>query len=153
MVASKDGKTPEEALAKRKVGNPSGFTQAIADRLCDRIACGHSLKSVLREPGQPAESMVYRWLRGNPAFREQYARAREEMADADADSVGDIGHRVLLGEIDPLAARVAIDAFKWSAGKRNAKKYGDKMQLAGHDGDALPAPLAWVIAPVAPKPE
>lgn len=132
-------------------GRPSGFTQEIADELCDRISCGESLKSILREDGKPAESMVYRWLRENEAFREQYARAREEMAEADADTVGDIGHRVLAGELDPQAARVAIDALKWSAGKRNAKKYGDKVQLADADGNKLPPPIAWTIAPIAPK--
>lgn len=133
------------------IGRPSGFTQEIADELCDRISCGESLKSILREDGKPAESMVYRWLRENEAFREQYARAREEMAEADADTVGDIGHRVLAGELDPQAARVAIDALKWSAGKRNAKKYGDKVQLADADGNKLPPPIAWTIAPIAPK--
>ena len=104
------------------------FTPAIGDKLCDRIASGESLKSILREKGMPHEATVYRWLRDHEAFREQYARAREDQAESDADAVGDIGQRALTGEIDPQAARVAIDALKWSAGKRNPKKYGDRIQ-------------------------
>ena len=119
---------------RQPTGRPSTFTQEVADELCERIACGETLKSICREDGQPEERTVYRWLRANEAFRQQYARAREEMADADADNVGDLGHRVLRGEIDPQAARVAMDAFKWSAGKRNAKKYGDKLQQE-HSGE------------------
>ena len=34
------------------------------------------------------------------------------------------------GLIDPNAARVAIDAYKWSAGKRKPKKYGEKVEIA-----------------------
>ena len=33
-----------------------------------------------------------------------------------------------------LAARVAIDALKWTAGKRSPRKFGDKLSLAGEPG-------------------
>ncbi|MCF1502182.1 hypothetical protein L0F51_00185 [Afifella sp. H1R] len=72
-----------------------------------------------------------RWLQVNDAFRQQYARARSEQADADADAIGDIAERVLRGEVEPNAGRVAIDALKWSAGKRKPKKYGDKLAIGG----------------------
>lgn len=64
----------------------------------------------------------------------QYARAREASADADADDIGDIGKRTLSGEYDPQAARVAIDALKWAAGKKKPKVYGDKLDLSGNVG-------------------
>lgn len=126
------------------MGRPSSFTQEVADTLCERIACGESLKSICREESQPEERTVFRWLRASEDFRQQYARAREEMADADADAVGDIGHRVMAGEIEPQAARVAMDAFKWSAGKRNAKKYGDKIQHSSDPDNPMPAPIVTV---------
>ncbi len=103
--------------------------------LCERISCGESLKAILREDGFPDERNVYRWLESNEVFRQQYVRAREAQADADADAVNDIGYRTLSGEYDSAAARVAIDALKWSAGKRKPKVYGDRQVLAG-DPDA-----------------
>ena len=36
-------------------------------------------------------------------------------------------------------ARVAIDAYKWSAGKKKPKKYGDKLDLTS-DGEAINTP-------------
>jgi hypothetical protein len=115
-------------------GRPSSFTQEVADELCERIACGESLKGILRSrEDMPEERTVMRWLAANDGFRQQYTRAREAQADADADAVGDVGQRVLLGEVEPNAARVAIDALKWAAGKRNAKKYGDRLDL-NHSG-------------------
>ncbi len=35
------------------------------------------------------------------------------------------------GKLDPNAARVAIDAYKWAAGKRKPKVYGDKVAIGG----------------------
>lgn len=116
------------------MGRPSSFTQDVADELCERIACGESLKGILRSRDDlPEERTVMRWLAANDAFRQQYARARESQADADADAVNDVGQRVLAGDVEPNAARVAIDALKWAAGKRNAKKYGDRLDL-NHSG-------------------
>ena len=111
------------------MARPSSYTQEVADEICERIACSESLKSIVREEGKPSEMTVMRWLRANDAFREQYARARADQADSDADLVTDIGIRVQRGELDAAAARVAMDCAKWSAGKRNAKKYGDKVDL------------------------
>lgn len=110
------------------VEGKSSYTQAVGDDICDRISTGQSLKSICRETGIQ-ERTVLRWVRDIEPFCQQYTRAREEQADADADAVNDVGSRVLSGEIDPQAARVVIDALKWSAGKRNAKKYGDRLAL------------------------
>ena len=43
--------------------------------------------------------------------------------------ISDIRDQLLNGEITPEMARVAIDACKWSAGKRQPKKYGDKLDI------------------------
>lgn len=110
---------------KRDAETIAGYKDAI----CEAIACGDSLAKVLRKKGMPGYSTVIRWLRDDEDFRVDYARAREAQADADADKIGDIVDRVLAGKLDPQAARAAIDALKWTAGKRQPKKYGDKLDL------------------------
>ena len=77
----------------------------------------------------PSYSTVMKWVRDNPEFSANYQRAREDMADHDADKITDMAERAASGEIDPQAARVAIDAYKWSAGKRRPKRYGDKLEI------------------------
>lgn len=115
------------------MGRPSDFTQQVADDICDRLCDGESLRSICRDETMPAMGTVMRWVATNEAFREQYAHAREAQGEVDADNVSDLGARCARGEIDPQAARVAMDAAKWSAAKRVPKKYGEKLDL-NHGG-------------------
>lgn len=55
----------------------------------------------------------------------QYARAREEGFMAQADELMEWEYKLLNGELDPNAARVAIDARKWRLGKMS-KFLGDR---------------------------
>lgn len=122
------------------MARPSSFSEAIANEICERIADGDSLRFICEGDEFPERRTVFRWL-ANPeheAFRRQYALAREASADADDDDIRDMAGRVEKGKLDPQAARVAIDAKKWSAGKRKPKVYGDKMALVGGGKDDAP---------------
>lgn len=111
---------------------PMEFTEEMADRILHGIAEGNSLVSILKEDDElPSYTTVMKWLRLYPEFAANYARAREDQADHDADKIGDIAERVVKGEVDAQAARVAIDAYKWAAGKRKPKVYGEKMMVGG----------------------
>lgn len=136
-------------------GRPNSFSPEIANAICERIAGSESLKSICRDEDMPSESTVRNWLaRGSKAesqedefaaFLRQYAHAREAQADTDADEVGDIGRKTLAGEYDPQAARVAIDALKWSAGKRAPKKYGERVTQEHTGEGGGPIAIAWKI--------
>lgn len=109
---------------------PIPYDEAIGDAICEKVADGRGLVSVLKEnEGFPSYRTVMRWCRENPDFQQKYASALEDMADHDADKITDVAHGTLTGKYDPAAARVAIDAYKWSAGKRRPKKYGDKLEI------------------------
>ncbi|WGM31485.1 hypothetical protein [Brevundimonas sp. NIBR11] len=120
------------------MARPSLFSEAVADEICIRIMCGDSLAEVCRDEEMPAYRTVMRWLKDNEPFRRNYASAREDQGHADADEIGDIARRILKGEVDPAAGRAAIDALKWTAGKRMPKVYGDKMALVGGGKDDAP---------------
>jgi len=111
------------------MGRPTLFNEATAGEICIRLACGESLAKICRDDEMPAYRTVMTWLRERSDFRQSYALAREDQADADADAVGDIGEKVIEGTLDPQAARVAIDAKKWSAGIRKPAKYGPQHTL------------------------
>ena len=104
-----------------------------------KIADGESLRSICRQEDMPSSASFFIWIAKDPLLLEQYMRAREAGADADAEDVTDIGKRTLTGEFDPAAARVAIDALKWSAGRKRPKVYGDKaaVEHSGPDGGPI----------------
>lgn len=110
------------------------ITPKAVEAILDRIAGGESLMAILRENGMPGYSTFISHLSKDEELQDKYRRAREASGDADADKVGDIADKAARGEIDPNAARVAIDAYKWAAGKRKPKVYGDKLDLSGRIG-------------------
>jgi hypothetical protein len=126
------------------MARPSSFNEAIAGEICRRIADGESLRQICAGEDFPDRSTVFRWLAdpANSAFRDQYALARENSADADDDDIRDIAKRVEEGKLDPQAARVAIDAKKWSAGKRKPKVYGDAQTVRHTGADGGPVQFA-----------
>lgn len=109
------------------------FTDDLNETICQRIAEGESLVDILKEKGMPGYSTFMRWLSEDEQLRENYARAREAQGDADADKINHIARGVLSGEYEPAAANVAINALKWTAAKRQPKKYSDKLDL-NHGG-------------------
>lgn len=116
-------------------GRPSSYTTAIATRICNRIIDGESLRAICEDADMPNKTTVLRWVANEQfaEFRAQYAHARELSSESDADDVAHYAHMAARGEIDPAAARAAMDGLKWSAGKRNPKKYGEKLALTGGD--------------------
>lgn len=128
---------PEPAQAQEQpIHGNSAFTPEIASAICELIAQSYSLNRALKQLGNPVNrATVFRWLEEHKIFRDQYARAHEMQADFDADEIREITRRVIgpheEGEA-PLThqdARLAIDALKWSASKRQPKKYGEKVEI------------------------
>jgi len=126
------------------VGRPTKYTEELADYICEGIASGDSLMDLLeRRKDAPAYETVMRWLREDKhdGFRVKYARAREDQGDWYADRIADIA-RACENPVDRTkveGARVSIDGYKWLAGKRKPKVYGDlqKLEHSGSGGAPL----------------
>ena len=44
----------------------------------------------------------------------------------------DLTHRMLAGELDPSAVRVALNNMQWRAMRMNPKRYGDRVDATVH---------------------
>jgi hypothetical protein len=127
-------------------GRPSDYTQELADRICSELAEGKSLRTVCRADDMPDKSTVFRWIRSIPEFRDQYARAKEESADAHVEDTLDIaddasndwmeihdkdnpGYRFNGEHVN--RSKLRIDTRKWIASKLKPKRYGDKVAVGG----------------------
>jgi hypothetical protein len=86
-----------------------------------------SLRAACRERGVN-HAHVLAVVKVNPQVRDQYVLAREAVGEHYGDQVTNVASGVLLGKIEVDRARVAIDAYKWTAGRMAPKVYGDKQQ-------------------------
>jgi len=132
-------------------GRPTDYTQELADRMCSQLSEGQSMRTVCLPDNMPDKSTVFRWLRTNEEFRDQYETAKAESADTLADEIIDIAddgtndwmekqnrdgstYEVVNSE-HIQRSRLRVDARKWIASKLKPKKYGDKTTISG-DPDA-----------------
>lgn len=126
------------------MARPSSFSQDIADTICERLADGESLRTICASEAMPKRSTVFRWLNEREEFRSQYARAREEQAEALADEIVAIsdGDGTEENPSDPQRDKLRVDARKWAAAKLLPKKFGDSVQLKHADADGNKVDLA-----------
>lgn len=111
------------------MGRKTEYTSEKAAEICDLIASGSNLTRIAAMPGMPEWKTCAKWMRDNPEFGKDYARARESRADSRSDRMDEIGLKLERGEIDSNTARVLIDIEKWQASKEQPKRYGDKLEI------------------------
>ena len=114
-------------------GRPSSISKKQTQLICDLLIDGHSLNTVCAaiEVSKPT---VCRWIRQNPKFRNQYAKAKrwqarfaaEEILEIADDTSNDVtGELKMPNMVAVNRAKLRIDARKWVAAKLLPKKYGD----------------------------
>ncbi len=111
------------------------------EAICNGLAEGRSLRAICQAE-DICERVVYRRLRDDEAFSQEYARARKTWADAQIEQV------IAISIDETVAAdhkRIQIDTLKWAMGKLNGK-YSDKVKhVGGDDGDPAIRFTGWDI--------
>lgn len=125
---------------KRKLGRPTDYTKDMADKICEKISGGLSLRAICAEAGMPARGTVYRWLIENADFQDQYTRARDKQADYFAEEIIEIADSAEAESAAVAKAKLQIDARKWAASKIAPKKYGDKQEIDVKSSDGSMTP-------------
>lgn len=121
---------------KRRVGAPSKKTPELMEAICDAIVNGESSRTSCDDMGI-SQRVLWEWLAADPAFAQQYARAKrwcalflmEEIIEIADDSSGDSyidekGRKVVNHEFI-ARARLRINARKWHVSRTAPRKYGE----------------------------
>ena len=128
---------------KPVVGRPAVFTKELGDLVCERLGMGESMRSISRDPVMPAMTTLFKWIRTDKEFAQQYDRAKEESADAiyeEIMEIADDGNNDWMEQHGEDAAKAAyklngesiqrsrlrVDTRKWMASKMKPKRYGDR---------------------------
>ena len=123
------------------------YSQETADAICARLVEGLSLRKASAAEGV-APSSVLEWVETNPAFAEQYARARargyqllaDEIIEISDDSSGDIiatEHGEKVDSEFVARSRLRVDSRKWMLAKMLPKVYGEKIEATHEVGDSI----------------
>jgi len=125
-------------------GRPSMYTEELADKFCELLSTGSSLRSACQEEGMPAPVTIFQWIRKHEEFAKQYARACEERTEAMSEDILDISDdgsndwmEKRFGDTEAWVtngealqrSRLRVDTRKWLMSKMKPKKYGDKLDL------------------------
>ena len=130
-------------------GQPTKYTQEIADKVCALLSEGQSMRTVCKDKEVPASRTLFRWLRTNEEFCQQYTRAKQESADALTDEMldicddgsndwmesnakGDKGYEFNGEHLQ--RSRLRVETRKWLSSKLKPKKYGERQHLE-HSGE------------------
>ncbi|MCR5874446.1 hypothetical protein LRS10_09860 [Phenylobacterium sp. J426] len=99
---------------------PNGYSEDLADAICERIAVNEPLTHICRDPAMPCVGTVYNWLRRYLAFVAQYRRAksfgRELLVDRARDMMG--------AEIGLRRGRKMLRAIDREIARLSPKRYG-----------------------------
>ena len=102
-----------------------GHAPEVWERLLVRLGDGESLRAITRDKDMPSQPSVYERIDTEPAFAEQYRRARARQADSIAEKALDEAEQA----DDPAKGRLAFDARRWFAGKVAPKKWGERQAI------------------------
>lgn len=135
------------------VGRPTDYTPELANKICDQISQGLSLRTICESEDMPSGVSIFAWLKLYPDFLKQYELATDERTESQQEILIDLGDRAIehAEEADPKAANAVVSAYKlkadnlkWSMSKMKPKKYGDKIDMTTNGKD-LPIPLLNVL--------
>jgi len=114
--------------AKNKGGRPSDYTPALAERICNFLMEGESLRAICKRDDVPHIATVLAWLHRHEEFHEQYVRAREIQAEVMAEDIIMYADSATEEASAVAKARLQVDARKWYASKVATRRYGDRVQ-------------------------
>jgi len=117
------------------MARPSIYNKKLAEKICERIARGESLRKICKDDEMPVRKTIHLWLldEDKKEFLHQYETASNIRADELFDELEDIADNKK-GEVQ--RDRLRVDTRKWYLSKVLPKKFGDKLDFTS-DGKPL----------------
>lgn len=128
------------------MGRHTEYTSEIADKICERLIEGESLRRICNDDLMPSRATVLRWLNENKDFEAKYTHARVMQADTLAEEIIDISDdgsndtyvkedgTEIVNTDHVQRSKLRVETRKWYAAKLAPKKYGDKTAVE-HSGE------------------
>lgn len=113
-----------------KGGRPCTYTEDVFFEILDKYADGEDLIPLLNSSDRyPTYVTFNKWITGNDELLRLYTHARQGKTEPLIHKIHEAISDLKGGMIDPSAARVIIDTYKWEISKYYPKLYGDKVDV------------------------
>ena len=111
------------------MARPSEYNFELCEEICDRVAEGENIISILKESTYPSWSTFRRWKNENEKLRTLYVNSQQDKGIALENEIDDVMISLKSGEIDASTANVLIQTLKWKMAKFYPKMFGDKIEV------------------------
>jgi len=118
------------------MARPSEYDFELCKLICDEVADGENIISVLAESTYPSWSTFRRWKNENEELRTLYVNSQQDKGMALENEIDDIMISLKAGEMEASVGNVLIQTLKWKMAKFYPKMFGDKVDVTS-DGEKL----------------
>lgn len=138
MPTNNDRPRDERKLPSIQIGSRSvtAYDPGLALLVCEKVAEGEKLKTVLKLDGLPCRSTWYRWCMMHPDLKIMYDVARQISAEGMEENLLEVAEDLLsaggklgLTAIQLDRIKVAFTQLRWSASRRDPAKFAERPQV------------------------
>jgi hypothetical protein len=111
------------------MARPSEYDFELCKKICDEVANGENIISVLKESSYPSWSTFRRWKNENDELRTLYVNSQQDKGIALENEIDDVMQSLKAGEMEASVGNVLIQTLKWKMAKFYPKMFGDKLDV------------------------
>ncbi len=112
-------------------------TREKVEEICALLEQGEPLAVICRRSDMPSVRTVYNWQDADQAVKDRFQQARDIGEDAIAVSLRSVARGGKGSTGDVQRDKLVVDTDLKLLAKWNPRRWGDRVQLAGHDNGAL----------------
>lgn len=111
------------------MARPSEYDFELCKSICDQIADGDNIKSILKQSGYPDWTTFRRWKNEHEELRTLYVSSQQDKGIALEDRLDELEQDLLDEKIDSRTYNVLAQTIKWKMAKFYPKVFGDKVDI------------------------
>ncbi|MCT4088820.1 hypothetical protein HZP82_15685 [Elizabethkingia anophelis] len=111
------------------MARPSEYDFELCKEICDEVANGENIISVLKESSYPSWSTFRRWKNEHEELRTLYVNSQQDKGIALENEIDDVMQSLKDGDMEASVGNVLIQTLKWKMAKFYPKMFGDKIDV------------------------
>lgn len=111
------------------MARPSEYDFELCKSICDELADGDNVKSILKDSKYPDWTTFRRWKNEHEELRTLYVSSQQDKAIALEMEMDDLKASLMAEEIDYRTYNVLVQTLKWKMAKFYPKVFGDKVDI------------------------